>query len=32
MLKVNQLYDLTHSIAGQYLSGFDYPWQALDGI
>ena len=32
MLKVNQLYDLTHSIAGQYLSGFDYPWQALGGI
>ena len=32
MLKVNQLYDLSHSIAGQYLSGFEYPWQALGGI
>ena len=32
MLKVNQLYDLTHSIAGEYLSGFEYPWQALGGI
>ena len=32
MLKVNQLYDLTHSIAGDYLSGFEYPWQALGGI
>ena len=26
------LYDLTHSLAGNYLSGFDYPWQALKGI
>ncbi len=32
MLKVSQLYDLTHSLAGPYLSGFDYPWQALSGI
>ena len=32
MLKVNQLYDLTHSIAGEYLSGFTYPWEALGGI
>ena len=32
MLTVNQLYDLTHSIAGDYLSGFEYPWQALGGI
>ena len=32
MLKVNQLYDLTHSLAGEYLSGFEYPWQALGGI
>ena len=32
MLKTADLYDLTHSLAGNYLSGFDYPWQALDGI
>ena len=32
MLNTLQLYDLTHSLAGQYLAGFDYPWQALKGI
>ena len=32
MLKTCDLYDLTHSLAGDYLSGFDYPWQALKGI
>ena len=32
MLKTNELYDLTHSMAGQYLAGFAYPWQALGGI
>ena len=32
MLKVNEMYDLSHSIAGEYLSGFEYPWQALGGI
>ena len=32
MMKTNELYDLTHSLAGNYLSGFDYPWQALSGI
>jgi NDP-sugar pyrophosphorylase family protein len=32
LLTVNELYDLTHSLAGNYLSGFDYPWQALKGI
>ena len=32
MLKTTQLYDLSHSLAGQYLSGYDYPWQALNGI
>ena len=32
MLKTHDLYDLTHSLAGNYLSGFDYPWQALKGI
>ena len=32
MLKTTDLYDMTHSLAGNYLSGFDYPWQALSGI
>ena len=32
MLKTCDLFDLTHSLAGNYLSGFDYPWQALKGI
>ena len=32
MLKTADLYDLNHSLAGTYLSGFDYPWQALSGI
>lgn len=32
MYKTRELYDLSHSMAGDYLSGFDYPWQALKGI
>ena len=32
MIKTADLYDLNHSRAGAYLSGFEYPWQALDGI
>ena len=32
MLKTSQLFDLNHSLAGSYLSGFEYPWQALGGI
>jgi len=32
MLKTCDLYDLSHSLAGNYLSGFEYPWQALQGI
>ena len=32
MLTTLQLYDLTHSLAGSYLAGFEYPWQALKGI
>ncbi len=32
MLKTLQLYDLNHTLAGTYLAGFDYPWQALNGI
>ena len=32
MLTVLDLYDLNHTLAGNYLSGFEYPWQALGGI
>ena len=32
MMKTTDLYDLNHSAAGDYLRGFDYPWQALAGI
>ena len=32
MLKINELFDLTHSEAGEYLSRFEYPWDALAGI
>lgn len=32
MLKTSVLFDLSHSMAGTYLSDFDLPWQALGGI
>ncbi len=32
MLRISSLYDLRHSLAAEYLSGFAYPWQALQGI
>ena len=32
MCKIHDLYDLTHTLAGAYLSGFTYPWEALKGI
>ena len=32
MYTVKDLYDLSHSKAGQYLSQFTYPWEALGGI
>ncbi len=32
MLYISDLYDLRHSLAGDYLTGFEEPWQALDGI
>ena len=31
-LEINGLFDLSHSLAGDYLAQFQYPWQALDGI
>ena len=32
MFTISQLFDLSHSAAGDYLKGFSQPWQALDGI
>lgn len=32
MYTVKQMYDLSHSAAGDYLSGYEYPWEALAGI
>ena len=32
MYTVNDLYDLQHSLAGDYLQQFTYPWEALGGI
>ncbi len=31
-MKTCDLFDLTHTLAADYLSGFDYPWKALKGI
>ena len=32
MLKIKDLYDLSHTAAEKYLEGFEYPWEALAGI
>jgi len=32
MLKTTDLFDLSRSAAGDYLRGYEYPWQALAGI
>ena len=32
MYKTEELLDLDHTMAKEYLSGFDYPWKALAGI
>jgi len=32
MKTTQELYDLSHTLAGTYLTAFDYPWQALKGI
>ena len=32
MYTVKDLYDLSHTMAGAYLEGFTYPWEALKGI
>lgn len=31
-LEISNLLDLSHTMAGDYLKQFQYPWQALDGI
>ena len=31
-LNTTGLFDLSHTLAGDYLVRFEYPWQALDGI
>ena len=30
-LEIRILFDLTKSLAGDYLKGFTYPWEALSG-
>ena len=32
MYGISDLYDLSHTLAADYLSGFHYPWEALKGI
>ncbi len=32
MLKITDLYDLSYSLAGEWLAQFTYPWEALGGI
>ena len=32
MCKIEDLYDLSHTAAAEYLKGFTYPWEALKGI
>ena len=32
MYTICNLYDLTHTMAADYLGGFTYPWEALKGI
>lgn len=32
MIKTKNLFDLSHTIASDYLSEFEFPWQALKGV
>ena len=32
MYRISELYDLTHTLAADYLKQFAYPWEALKGI
>ena len=31
-MEINQLFNLEHTLAKDYLAGFRYPWEALAGI
>lgn len=31
-ITISDLLDLSHTLAGDYLRQFQYPWEALDGI
>ena len=31
-VRITDLYDLSHTIAADYLRKFEYPWEALKGI
>ena len=31
-MKINELYDLDHTLAKSYLEQYIYPWEALKGI
>ena len=31
-ITISDLYDLSHTLAADHLKGFEYPWQALEGI
>ena len=31
-MKIQEMYDLEHTLAKPYLEQFTYPWQALKGI
>lgn len=32
MLRTKELFDLSHTLADEYLAKYEYPWQALSGI
>ena len=32
MYKISQLFDISHSLLGEYISSFEYPWEALAGL
>ena len=31
-VRIQNLYDLSHTLAGEYLQKFEYPWEALSGL
>ena len=31
-IRITDLFDLSHSVAADYLRGFEYPWEALPGL